>query len=183
MNHRDTENTEFHRETVKPVRMPTVQAVCSLFTSSTVPPASLSAGQAEMFVRDQARTAASSTAARFARYAEPVRGFLLLSSVSFDSSVAGIFWTDRSGGKGFSRFWLGTFIVSLLWTLGGSTPFYRLVYAVVPGTTYFRAPSTMMYVSMFAVAVLAALGTERLLAGQLKRRYLFGWIAAAGSSG
>ena len=32
-------------------------------TSTTVPPASLSAGQAEMFVRDQARTAASSTAA------------------------------------------------------------------------------------------------------------------------
>ncbi|HET7722027.1 MAG TPA: M23 family metallopeptidase [Acidimicrobiales bacterium] len=32
-------------------------------TSTTAPPASLSAGQAEMFVRDQARTAASSTAA------------------------------------------------------------------------------------------------------------------------
>ena len=41
---------------------------------------------------------ARSTAARFARYAEPVRGFLLLSSVSFDSSVAGIFWTLCSGG-------------------------------------------------------------------------------------
>ena len=41
---------------------------------------------------------ARSTAARFARYAEPVRGFLLLSSVSFDSSVAGIFWTLCAGG-------------------------------------------------------------------------------------
>ncbi|MEW5931095.1 MAG: amino acid adenylation domain-containing protein [Gemmatimonadota bacterium] len=41
---------------------------------------------------------ARSTAARLARYAEPVRGFLLLSSVSFDSSVAGIFWTLCSGG-------------------------------------------------------------------------------------
>ncbi|MBA3889289.1 MAG: YfhO family protein [Gemmatimonadaceae bacterium] len=94
-------------------------------------------------------------------------------------AVAGAFWSDRSGGKGFSRFWLGTFVVSLLWTLGGSTPFYRLVYAIVPGTTYFRAPSTMMYVTMFAVAVLAALGTERLLGGHLSRRYIVGWATAA----
>ncbi|MET0397438.1 MAG: amino acid adenylation domain-containing protein [Longimicrobiaceae bacterium] len=41
---------------------------------------------------------ARSTAARFARYPEPARGFLLLSSTSFDSSVAGIFWTLCSGG-------------------------------------------------------------------------------------
>ncbi len=41
---------------------------------------------------------ARSTAARFARYPEPVHGFLLLSSTSFDSSVAGIFWTLCSGG-------------------------------------------------------------------------------------
>jgi amino acid adenylation domain-containing protein/non-ribosomal peptide synthase protein (TIGR01720 family) len=44
------------------------------------------------------RSLARSTAARFARYAEPVRGFLLLSSTSFDSSVAGIFWTLCAGG-------------------------------------------------------------------------------------
>ncbi len=44
------------------------------------------------------RGLARSTAARFARYPEPVRGFLLLSSTSFDSSVAGIFWTLCSGG-------------------------------------------------------------------------------------
>ncbi|HEX2189530.1 MAG TPA: non-ribosomal peptide synthetase, partial [Longimicrobiaceae bacterium] len=44
------------------------------------------------------RELARSTAARFARYREPVRGFLLLSSLSFDSSVAGIFWTLCAGG-------------------------------------------------------------------------------------
>ena len=55
-----------------------------------------------------------------------------------------------------AAFWVAVFAVSLLWALGGSTPFYRLIYAVVPGTPYFRAPSTMMYVSMFSVAVLAA---------------------------
>ncbi|MGK6311315.1 non-ribosomal peptide synthetase [Variovorax sp. DT-64] len=42
--------------------------------------------------------AVASTAARFAFYAEPVSRFLLLSSPSFDSSVAGIFWTLGQGG-------------------------------------------------------------------------------------
>ncbi|WP_329101198.1 amino acid adenylation domain-containing protein [Micromonospora sp. NBC_01699] len=42
---------------------------------------------------------AYSTAARLAYYREPVDGFLLCSSISFDSSVAGIFWTLASGGR------------------------------------------------------------------------------------
>ncbi|MEV4754259.1 amino acid adenylation domain-containing protein [Micromonospora sp. NPDC049559] len=41
---------------------------------------------------------AYSTAARLAYYPEPVSGFLLCSSIAFDSSVAGIFWTLASGG-------------------------------------------------------------------------------------
>ncbi len=39
-----------------------------------------------------------STAARFAYYREPLERFLLLSSLSFDSSVAGLFWTLTAGG-------------------------------------------------------------------------------------
>jgi amino acid adenylation domain-containing protein len=39
-----------------------------------------------------------STRARFSYYAEPVTGYLLLSSSAFDSSVAGIFWTLCQGG-------------------------------------------------------------------------------------
>jgi amino acid adenylation domain-containing protein len=41
---------------------------------------------------------AASTRARFASYEEPVRGYLLVSSFAFDSSVAGIFWTLGQGG-------------------------------------------------------------------------------------
>ncbi len=40
-----------------------------------------------------------STSARFLYYREFVSGFLLLSSFSFDSSIAGIFWTLCQGGK------------------------------------------------------------------------------------
>ena len=44
------------------------------------------------------RNLAHSTGARFAYYQEPVGSFLLLSSLAFDSSIAGLFWTLASGG-------------------------------------------------------------------------------------
>lgn len=76
-------------------------------------------------------------------------------------------------------FWLGTFVISLLWSLGGYTPFFHLVYAIVPGTKFFRAPSVMLFVVSFAVAMLAALGTQVLLAREYGRKYLIGWGIAA----
>ena len=44
------------------------------------------------------RNLAHSTHARALYYREPVRGFLLVSSFAFDSSVAGLFWTLSQGG-------------------------------------------------------------------------------------
>jgi hypothetical protein len=85
------------------------------------------------------------------------------------------FLAHQVASRGFRWFWTGTFIVSLLWTLGGSTPFYKLVYAIVPGTKFFRAPSTMMYVTMFSIAVFAALGTERILKSKPSRAFFVGW--------
>jgi hypothetical protein len=76
-------------------------------------------------------------------------------------------------------FTTGTLILATLWALGGHTPFYRLVYAVVPGTKFFRAPSIMLYAVQFSVAILAAIGAERALAGDVKRRYVIGWLVAA----
>jgi hypothetical protein len=80
----------------------------------------------------------------------------------------------------FVWFWTGMAVVSALWALGGNTGFYRLVYALVPGTKFFRAPSTIFYVTCFSIAVLAAIGTERFLARDVSRRYLIGWAVAIG---
>jgi aspartate racemase len=44
------------------------------------------------------RNLVHSTCARFLNYQEPVTAYLLLSSFSFDSSVAGLFWTLGQGG-------------------------------------------------------------------------------------
>ncbi len=76
-------------------------------------------------------------------------------------------------------FWIGALIVALFWAWGGNTPFYQLVYAVVPGTKFFRAPSTILYVVAFASAVLCAFGCEQLLAGRTSRRYGVLWVAFA----
>lgn len=45
------------------------------------------------------RNLSHSTQVRMAYYREPLRAYLLLSSLAFDSSVAGIFWTLAQGGK------------------------------------------------------------------------------------
>lgn len=89
----------------------------------------------------------------------------------------GAVWLARR--RTFARFWLGTMLVALLWALGNSTPFFRIIYAIVPGTNFFRAPSTIIYVVAFAMAIFAALGVERALAREYSRRFLIGWSAAA----
>ena len=100
-------------------------------------------------------------------------------------ATAGL-WSARTA---FKRFWLGTAIVSLLWALGGNTPFFHIIYELVPGTKFFQAPSTIIYLFGFSAAVLAALGTERVLAAKLDRRVALGWgafalvMAIAGSAG
>jgi hypothetical protein len=97
---------------------------------------------------------------------------LILAYAAFGGGWAGarkrLFW-----------FWIGAGIVSLLWALGGSTPFFQLIYLLVPGTKFFRAPSTIFYITTFAVAVMAAFGTERLLAGRFSTRYVYGWLIGA----
>ena len=91
----------------------------------------------------------------------------------------GLGWAATRGGRKFTWFWLGAFVISLLWAMGGYTPFYHIVYAIVPGTKFFRAPSTMLYVVSFCVAVLAACGMDRVVSGGVRRRYLLGWLAAS----
>ena len=43
-------------------------------------------------------------------------------------------------------FWAIAVGVTVLWSLGAHTPFYKLPYYLVPGTRYFRAPATIFFV-------------------------------------
>lgn len=76
-------------------------------------------------------------------------------------------------------FWTAVLVVATLWALGGHTPFFSIVYALVPGTKYFRAPSTMLYVVSFCTAVLAGFGVERALRRGLSTRYVLAWAGVA----
>jgi len=77
-------------------------------------------------------------------------------------------------------FWTAVLIISILWSLGSATPFYRIPYAIIPGTKFFRAPATIFFVGALAIAVLTCVGTERFLRFRLSRRYLIGWSIFAG---
>jgi hypothetical protein len=72
-------------------------------------------------------------------------------------------------------FWSVALLVTLLWSVGGATPFYRIPYALVPGTKYFRAPATIFFVGTLALAILACAGTERFLQGRVSKKYVVGW--------
>ncbi len=91
--------------------------------------------------------------------------------------------------RGFIIFWAVTLVIALLWALGGHTPFYRIPYALVPGTKYFRAPATVFFVGTMALAVLSATGMERVLMREVNAKYALAWlgfavlVAALGSLG
>lgn len=98
---------------------------------------------------------------------------LMLAGAAFGAAT-----TDAR--RRFFRFWLAIAIGSLLWSLGGYTPLYQILYVVVPGTKFFRAPSTMFFMTAFAVSVMAAIGTERALEYRISRKYATGWLIAGG---
>jgi hypothetical protein len=77
------------------------------------------------------------------------------------------------------RYWLIIAIAATLWSLGGSTPLYHIVYALVPGTKFFRAPSMMFFLSAFSVAVLAAEGVENVLRRTIPTGYVVTWMVVA----
>lgn len=71
-------------------------------------------------------------------------------------------------------FWGIAGLVATLVALGGHTPFYRLWY-LLPMMKVVRAPAMIFYIAQLAIAVLGAIGLERLLREGVKRTYLIGW--------
>ncbi|HXV91126.1 MAG TPA: YfhO family protein [Gemmatimonadales bacterium] len=77
--------------------------------------------------------------------------------------------------------WLGGIgLLFLLISLGGSTPFYRVWWTVMPLVKKTRAPGMAFFVVAFLTAVLAALGTARLERGEGKA-HVKAWLAVAGA--
>ncbi len=74
-------------------------------------------------------------------------------------------------------------IVFLLVSLGGSTPFFRLWYAIIPLTNRLRAPGQAFFLVAMSLAFFAAVGAERLLQGVASKRRVVGTTIAIGAFG
>ena len=63
------------------------------------------------------------------------------------------------------RTWFLTLVVliALLYALGRATPLFELVYRFVPGMGYVRTPARALIVAALALAILAAMGAQRLI--------------------
>jgi Bacterial membrane protein YfhO len=85
-----------------------------------------------------------------------------------------------AGRRRIVRFWLAAAIVATLWSLGRYTPFYHLVYALVPGTPFFRVPAAAFVIVGLAVAALAGEGVACVLRRGVRVRYVIAWIGLAG---
>jgi hypothetical protein len=77
--------------------------------------------------------------------------------------------------------WLATGLLggALLFSMGKYTPFYWALYEYFPGINHFRVPKMMMFVAVFALAILAAQGFDLLRDAEVRarsgfRRYLWG---------
>jgi hypothetical protein len=64
------------------------------------------------------------------------------------------------------RFFLGVGILSLLYALGGATPFYSFLYYVLPGVGLYRRPTDATFVLNMVVAVASGFLFDRILQGQ-----------------
>ncbi len=69
-------------------------------------------------------------------------------------------------------FWVGVVIFSLIVALGDLTPIYGLLSALVPGFGKLRVPPRSLFLSSFALAMLAGMGLDQMLKGRANLRQL-----------
>lgn len=81
------------------------------------------------------------------------------------------------GKRGYVRFYLLVFIVSLLISFGDNTPLYKFFYYLVPGAGFFRVPSRLLSFTSFSLSVLSGLGLAGILRlDESARKGLVGYV-------
>jgi hypothetical protein len=96
--------------------------------------------------------------------------------------LAALAWGDR---KRRPLLWVtgGIALLFLLIAFGGHTPFYRLWYEVMPMMKKVRAPGMAFFLVALPVAIWAGLGADRLLRGEVPRRFLLVGLGVLGGIG
>jgi hypothetical protein len=74
-----------------------------------------------------------------------------------------LYWKKR-----YVKFYAVTALVVVLVAIGGSTPFFRIPYTLIPGFRLFRAPALIFYLVSFSILVLGAIGFENIFVKKLE---------------
>lgn len=77
--------------------------------------------------------------------------------------IFAIFAVIRFWKKPHVRFFSIAIIFVILTALGSATPFFRIIYTLIPGFTMFRAPALVFYIASLCFIVLAAIGFDRIV--------------------
>ncbi|MEW6016096.1 MAG: hypothetical protein AB1690_12345 [Candidatus Zixiibacteriota bacterium] len=60
-------------------------------------------------------------------------------------------------------FFAGLALFALIYALGGTTPLFKIFYYLIPNVKSLRAPSTIMFIFLFSVSLLAGMGLQYLI--------------------
>ncbi|HEX2897327.1 MAG TPA: hypothetical protein VHP63_04675 [candidate division Zixibacteria bacterium] len=74
-------------------------------------------------------------------------------------SWIGLFFTRRKEAWFFG----GLALFAFLYALGDTTPLFRLFYELIPKVKSLRAPSMIMFIFLFSVALLAGMGVQKII--------------------
>ena len=98
--------------------------------------------------------------------------------IPFLLALIGLVYSRR---KRLKLFFILFGIFALTVAFGGYTPFYYLVYYLIPGMSKFRSPAMIFNLFSFAVAVLAAAGVQALMDGQFGKKIFRNLLIGLGS--
>jgi hypothetical protein len=77
--------------------------------------------------------------------------------------------------RGWVKFSIWLFVLSLLFAWGGHTFFYRIYYYLIPGIQKFRAPAMLFYQTVFAMVIAGMFFLNDLEYDRKKVYYIFGF--------
>jgi len=83
-------------------------------------------------------------------------------------------------------FWAAVAVFAVLYAMGANTPFFSVVYHIIPGVKRFRAPSMIMFWFTFSTALMSVYFIKDLLSrrfeidGEQKRKWTVGLASALG---
>jgi hypothetical protein len=101
-----------------------------------------------------------------------------------DEHAASPFSVYGERGQGIGvPFWSALTLIALLFSFGRGTILYDLAYNVLPGFSLFRGQERSAYIISLCLAILAAIGTQRLLNGTVSSRFrlaIFGVMMLTG---